>query len=47
MRARITELDVSLEELRIRVNRAKTQARLLFLQEETAEVVVSEQGELP
>lgn len=31
MRARITELDLRLEELRIRVDRAKAQARLLYL----------------
>ena len=31
MRARITDLDVRLDELRIRVNRAKAQARLLYL----------------
>lgn len=31
MRARITDLDVRLEALRIRVDRAKTQARLLYL----------------
>lgn len=34
MRARITDLDVRLQALRIRVDRAKTQARLLFLQGE-------------
>lgn len=32
MRARITELDVRLQDLRIRVDYAKTQARLLFLE---------------
>jgi outer membrane protein TolC len=31
MRARLTELDVRLEDLRIRVDRAKAQARLLYL----------------
>ena len=31
MRARITDLDVRLDDLRIRVDRAKTQARLLYL----------------
>jgi len=34
MRARITELDIRLQALRIRVDRAKTQAALLFLQGE-------------
>jgi len=32
MRARITELDVRLQDIRIRVDRAKAQARLLFLE---------------
>jgi outer membrane protein TolC len=31
MRARITELDVRLQELRVRVDRAKAEAALLFL----------------
>jgi outer membrane protein TolC len=31
MRARITDLDVRLDELRIRVDRAKAHARLLYL----------------
>jgi outer membrane protein TolC len=31
MRARITDLDVRLDDLRVRVDRAKTQARLLYL----------------
>jgi len=31
MRARITDLDVRLEDLRIRVDRAKIQANLLYL----------------
>lgn len=35
MRARITELEVRLQAMRIRVDRAKTQARLLFLQGES------------
>ena len=34
MRARITELDVTLQDMRIRVDRAKARARLLFLQVE-------------
>jgi len=42
MRARITELDVRLQALRIRVDRAKTQARLLFLQPQSVD---SAQGE--
>ncbi|HIP69039.1 MAG TPA: TolC family protein [Chromatiales bacterium] len=37
MRARITDLDVRLEALRIRVDRAKAQARLLYLAGETNE----------
>ena len=35
MRARITDLDVRLEELRVRVDRAKAQASLLYLAGET------------
>lgn len=35
MRARITELDVRLQDIRIRVDRARTQARLLYLIPET------------
>jgi outer membrane protein TolC len=31
MRARITELDVRLDDLRVRVDRAKAQASLLYL----------------
>ena len=31
MRAQITELDVRLEDLRVRVDRAATQARLLYI----------------
>lgn len=45
MRARITDLDVRLQALRIRVDRAKTQARLLFLQPQSVDSSLSLQGE--
>jgi outer membrane protein TolC len=41
MRARISELDIRLQELRIRVDRAKIQARLLFLQPPQASSTLS------
>ncbi|MEN8761272.1 MAG: TolC family protein, partial [Thiogranum sp.] len=45
MRARITDLDVRLQALRIRVDRAKTQARLLFLHPPSVDSPLSQQGE--
>ena len=45
MRARITELDVRLQALRIRVDRAKAQARLLFLHPPVNSGAVSLRGE--
>ena len=45
MRARITDLDVRLQALRIRVDRAKTQARLLFLYPPSVDSSLSLQGE--
>ena len=45
MRARITELDVKLQELRVRVDRAKAHARLLFLLAEADEPALPAQGE--
>jgi len=44
MRARITDLDVRLQALRIRVDRAKTQAGLLFLQPPSVDSHLSQQG---
>jgi outer membrane protein TolC len=35
MRARITDLDVRLQDLRVRVDRAKSQANLLYIAGET------------
>lgn len=46
MRARITELDIRLRDMRIRIDRAKTQARLLYLTPETDSRPASE-GENP
>ncbi|MGB5536229.1 MAG: TolC family protein [Thiogranum sp.] len=46
MRARITDLDVRLQALRIRVDRAKTQARLLFLHPPSVKSSLSLQGEV-
>jgi outer membrane protein TolC len=45
MRARITQLDIRLQELRIRVDRAKTQAGLLFLQPPAGSTNLSARGE--
>jgi len=45
MRARITDLDVRLQALRIRVDRAKTQARLLFLHPPPVDSPLSQRGE--
>ena len=45
MRARITQLDIRLQALRIRVDRAKTQAGLLFLQPPESSKTASLRGE--
>lgn len=47
MRARITELDVRLADMRIRVDRAKTQARLLYLLPHTDIATQNQSGENP
>lgn len=44
MRARITELDVKLQDLRLRVDRAKARARLLFLAPESGDTPASVEG---
>jgi outer membrane protein TolC len=44
MRARITELDVRLQDLRLRVDRAKAQAGLLFLRPDRNVLMVPEPG---
>ena len=45
MRARITELDVRLQDLRVRVDRARAHARLLFLVPGHNESSLSTEGE--
>jgi outer membrane protein TolC len=47
MRARITELDIRLQDIRIRVDRAKARARLLYMSPEAGTTAQSLQGELP
>lgn len=47
MRARITELDVRLEDIRVRVDRAKTRARLLYLLPDPADTDTATEGERP
>ena len=47
MRARITELDVRLQDLRLRVDRAKAQAGLLFLRPERNVLLVPDEGANP
>ncbi len=47
MRARITELEVRLQDLRIRVDREKTRARLLYLLPQSADIPRLESGEKP
>jgi len=44
MRARITELDVRLQDLRLRVDRAKAQAGLLFLRPDRNVLLVPDEG---
>ena len=45
MRARITELDIRLQDIRIQVDRAKTRARLLYLAPQTGNAGNTEKGE--
>ena len=47
MRARITELEVRLQDLRLRVDRAKAQAGLLFLRPERNVLLVPDEGANP
>jgi len=47
MRARITELDIRLKDMRIRIDRAKTQARLLYLMPQTAIATPNQSGVNP
>ncbi len=47
MRARITELEIRLQDLRIRIDREKTRARLLYLLPQSAATSWPELGEKP
>jgi outer membrane protein TolC len=47
MRARITELDIRLQDMRIRIDRARTQARLLYLLPEPDSARLTHEGEQP
>ena len=47
MRARITDLDIRLQDIRIRVDRARARARLLYLLPDTSATAQAAQGDLP
>jgi len=47
VRARVTELDIRLQDMRIRVDRARTRARLLYLAPETATTASLHAGDQP